>query len=442
MTKTALPGLLATGALVAVSACASSGSNAVSRAEIPTLEARVAERPSDGVATLRLAAALSAMGECERAIPVARRGVELRPQDALGVLVVGACLEQAGNLDEALAEYDAFTAGYGSSLGAPAVAARALLARRETAARSAREMMTDEARLSTAAADPDVLAVMPVEIVGDSAYAPLSLGLSAMLTSDLSLLRGLRLVERTHLSGLLRELGLATSGRVDPATAARAGRLLRAGTMVHGFTLIAPDEQLRLEASLMDSDRRIAGTETNVGPLRELLRLEKELVLGLIQRMGYPLSEAERRAIMENGTQSLAAFLAYSRGLLEEDLGNYTAAERHFRTAVRADPSFLAAREAHRANAGVSIVQGNGPAGAPGQARATVADPVMPTADESMTSALSSGVQDVSPTLAEALTGVAAGAAASTSTASPPPSVTGILAQIATFGFRYRLVFP
>jgi hypothetical protein len=124
-----------------------------------------------------------------------------------------------------------------------------------------------------------------------------------MLTSDLALLQQLTLVERAQLDALLREIALGQAGVVDAGTAARAGRMLRAGRIAHGLTHVAPDERLRLEVSLMDASSRIVGTEAVSGGLRDLFTIEKELVLALIARMGYPLSESERLAILENGTK-------------------------------------------------------------------------------------------------------------------------------------------
>ena len=63
--------------------------------------------------------------------------------------------------------------------------------------------------------------------------------------------------------------------------------------------------------------------------------LEKELVLGIVNQLGHQVTVAERQRILENGTQSLAAFLAYAAGLEAADAGDYEAAAVHFRQQVR-----------------------------------------------------------------------------------------------------------
>jgi hypothetical protein len=60
------------------------------------------------------------------------------------------------------------------------------------------------------------------------------------------------------------------------------------------------------------------------------------------------LTVAERNAIEQRPTRSLAAFLAYSRGLTAEDEGRYDDASRFYRDAARIDPGFGAASERNR----------------------------------------------------------------------------------------------
>jgi tetratricopeptide (TPR) repeat protein len=431
------------GLAVIGAACARAAGPPVAPGDIPHLEAAVAANPEDGLSMLRLAAAHLAAGDCERALPAARRGIELRPQDALGPLAAGDCLERRGNSEEAVALYDDYIARYGSNVGAEAVAARALLARRALATSEARHLLAREAQLSPEPADRNVLAVMPLEVIGDSAYGPLSVGIANLLTSDLVLLQRFRLVERMRLDALLDEIQLGQTAVVDPATAVRAGRLLRAGSVVHGVTLVPPDEGVRIDVSVLDPGSQVVGTESVSGKLKDLLRLEKNLVIGIAGRLGHQLSAAERRAILENGTQSLAAFLAFSRGLLDQEAGNYPAAAAQFARAVRADPAFRQARESHRATVAAANVQQAGAGAVTTLATAKSPDAAQPTGAESAAGAVRGGVQEVAPTMGEVLGGGSVGQqAASTSTATPPPSTTGSVAQMAIFGFRFILRFP
>lgn len=420
-------------------ACAASTSSAT----LSELEALATQSPDDGSALLRLSAAHSAANDCDAALPLARRGIELRPQDALGPLVLGECLELAGDFTGAVAAYDVFLAGYPNALGASAISARSLLARRQLATFDAKRRVADESALASGAADPNVLAVMPVEIIGDAAYQPLSLGLANLLISDLAVVRQFTLVERTQLDALLAEIQLSGTGAVDPATAVRAGRLLRAGTLVRGLTMVTPDERLRLDVSVVDTSSQIVGTATVSGKLTDLLKLEKELALVLIARLGYQLSQAEHAAIMQNGTRNLTAFLAFSQGLMDERAGDNAAAALSFARATRADPGFAQAREAHRANAAAATVRDAGPGAATQLATTRTNNASTLTTTAPIGGAVTSGIQDVAPTLGESLGGgTTSQVAGQTATAGAPPATSGILTRVYDFGIRFIFRFP
>ena len=342
---------------VVVAACAGRGPTAVSPAEVPDLKARLQKDPGNSTLLVRYAAALFAAGTCDSAQAVGRRAMAARPEDAVPVMVVGQCQERAGQHDGAMATYDAYLAKYSSGPGAPAIRARQLLARRDQASALARRALIQEQQLAQQPGDARTIGILPLQIVGDSTYQPLSRGLAQMIISDISLLRQFRLVERLQIGALLDELRFSQGTRVDPATAARVGRLIQAGRMVQGLATIPRQGPVRLEASVVQGTGEVANAEQVNGQLRDLLRLEKDLVVAIVTRLGYTLSVAERRAILENGTQNLQAFLAYSRGLLAEDGGDFSRAALYFGDAVQADPGFQAAKDQQQANAAAPAVQ-------------------------------------------------------------------------------------
>ncbi len=350
------PGLVALCASLAVG-CGMGRVSEVSPAEIPALEQQLAEKPNDGALLLRYAAALFSAEQCDSAIVVARAGMSRRPKDALGPLVVGQCREQSENFDQAIEVYRDYLAANSSERGANTVRTREMLAVRARAAAQARAALAQESERAQVATDPQVIGVLPLQIVGDSQYQPLSRGLAQMLISDLGLLRTFRMVERLQLGALLDEMQLGQTDNVDQATVARMGRLLQAGRMVQGTAAIPEDGDTRLEASVVLDDGEVTSPTSRTGRLRDLMDLEKEVVVGIASQLGYVLSEAERQLILENGTRNLAAFLAYSRGLLAEDMGDYSAAAAHFGEAVRADPNFQAARSGFQANEVAPVVE-------------------------------------------------------------------------------------
>jgi TolB-like protein len=221
-----------------------------------------------------------------------------------------------------------------------------LLARKELHA-TARASLAHETELSRTPPDPNTVAVFPFRYTGqDSTLRPLERGLAALVVSDLSHVRRLRLVERERLQALLDEMKLAASGRVDPATGARSGHLVGAGQVVQGQFQEAPGANLRLDATMVRAgDAQIAATGSARDPLSQLFDLEKSVVFQLLTKTGVPISPAESIAISERPTKDIQAFLLYSRGLEAQDRGDFRAAGESFRAAAQRDPSFQAAAQ-------------------------------------------------------------------------------------------------
>jgi len=329
----------------------------VTPAEIPTLQARAAQQPGNTQIRFRLASALLAAGQCDSAVATAKAAQLQAPADALGPLVIGGCQEKDGRYDLAYATYTDFAGRHPRARGIAAVRGKAHLALRTQATQTAKLALARESTLTALPPEPSSVAVLPLTIAGDSSLQPLSRGLAEMITSDLALVRSLRLLERVQIGSVLDELQLSQTARVDTTTAARVGRLLRAERMVQGVAALTENGPVRMSASVVRGDGQVrAGPEVR-GTFKRLLDLEKELVLGLATQLGIQLTEAERQRILRQGPRSLAAFLAYSQGLEAMDRGDYRAASAAFNAAVRADPTFSAAREQQQAAGAAPAVE-------------------------------------------------------------------------------------
>ncbi|MBT8404898.1 MAG: CsgG/HfaB family protein, partial [Gemmatimonadetes bacterium] len=207
-----------------------------------------------------------------------------------------------------------------------------------------------------------VVAVLPGRVAGgeEDRHAALARGLAQMVISDLSLLGRLRLVERIELDALLAELERAAAGRLDPATAPRVGRLVRAESVIQNL-LVIDDGSVRIETLVTRGPDSNATIETASGSLSRLLEMEKDLALMLADRLAGPLTPAEERAILENGPESMAAFLDWADGLLLEDRGDFAGAAQAYRRAARIDVGFDDATDRSRAAAAAVSVIGRSP---------------------------------------------------------------------------------
>jgi TolA-binding protein len=340
-------------------------------------------------------------GQCDSAVMVANAGQMLAPGEALGPMVVGGCQEKDGRYDLAFATYTDFAHRYPQARGVAAVRALAQLALRTQATQTAKLALARESTLTSLAPEPSTIAVLPMTIAGDSSLQPLSRGLAELMLSDLAMVRSLHLLERIQVGALLDELKLGQSGRADPSTAARVGRLLRAERMVQGVAAIAENGPVRMSATVVRGDGTVrSGAQAN-GTFKELLDLEKQLVFGLATELGIQLTEAERQRILRQGTKNLAAFLAYSQGLDALDRGDYRAAAAAFSAAVRSDPSFQEARERQQAAEAAPAVQA-----AAGDVVTVVraVEQILPSVEPADEGALKQGTVDVSATVGDLTT--------------------------------------
>lgn len=404
---------------------------AVTPEEIPGLIAQAQEHPQDAAPRFRLAAALAAAERCDSASVVAQGVLELEPDNVLGPLVIGACEEQGGHFDQAVATYNDFATRHPNARGVAALRAKAQLALRSSAERTARQALAREAELAQQPPEAATVAVLPLVIAGDSTVQPLSRGLAELLTTDLAYIRTLRLLERLQIGVLLDELMLGESARVDPATAARVGRLLRAERMVQGTATIPPRGDVQISATVVTGSGVVRPVGQVTGPFPKLLELEKQVVFDLAAQLGIELTQAERERILRQGPKSLAAFLSYSRGLEDQDRGDYAGAARNFGAAAHADPSFQAAHQGQQAAAAAPAVQQA--AGGGGGGLVTVVDAVQQVTGASeggiaggTGGVLSTGARDLVPTVGDAIASVGLPTGASSLDRQTTPEVLGL----------------
>jgi len=374
-----------------------------------------------------------AAGRCDSAVVVANAGQRLAPGEALGPMVIGGCQQKAGRFDLAFATYTAFANQYPRARRVAAVRALAQLALRTQATQTAKLALARESTLTASAPEPSTVAVLPLTIAGDSSLQPLSRGLAELMVSDLAMVRSLRLLERVQIGALLDEMKLGQSGRADPSTAARVGRLLRAERMVQGVAAITQNGPVRMSATVVRGDGNVrSGAQAN-GTFKQLLDLEKQLVFGLATELGIQLTEAERQRILRQGPKNLAAFLAYSNGLEALDRSDYRTAAGAFSAAQRADPTFQAAAQQKQVAEAAPAV-----AATPGDvvAVAQAVEQIVPPPESAAEGALKQVTVDVSATIGDAV-----GQNSISSTLSnPTPESQGISSVVQATGI-IRIIF-
>jgi hypothetical protein len=177
---------------------------------------------------------------------------------------------------------------------------------------------------------------------------PLVYALSDMMTTDFAVSNALVVLERAQIQALLDEMALTSTGYAEPATGARAGRMLRAEHVFQGVLTTLGQDDLQAEADVLNvPNTTSAGQITESAVLEGLFDMEKRIVIRTIREvLGVELTPAEEQAILENRMSNVLAFLAYGRGLREIDRGNYEAAQAEFALSVSLDASSFVSRDA------------------------------------------------------------------------------------------------
>jgi len=173
---------------------------------------------------------------------------------------------------------------------------------------------------------------------------------AAMIMVDLAKVPSLTLLERDKVELLAQELKLGDSALVDPATAARPGRLLGAGTVVAGAVYNEPGPagpgtgRYRLNAAVSDVARsRLVGQNEAEGRQSEFFVLQKRIVHGILDT----LDVRDRPAAVDTvHTRSWEAYARFARGLQFLADNRFAEARAAFLGALEIDPAFLMAETA------------------------------------------------------------------------------------------------
>jgi len=375
-------------------------SSRLSPADIATLEAEVARHPHDPAANLRLAQAYYSADRFADSRSAAATTLQLQPRNGQAQIYLGLSYEGLTQFDSARAVYTALLASRPGRAVRRLLTGRLAIVTRAELLAAARRAIAAESLLARSPPNPNTVAVMQFRYTGsDSAMRPLERGLAAVVVTDLSRVHELKVVERARLQALLDELRLAESGRVDPATGARSGRLLKAAAVVQGQFGTDPTSRFRFDATVVRAaDAEVTATASSADQLQALFDIEKTVVLQLLAKLGITLTPAERVAISERPTRDLQAFLLYSRGLEDADRGDFASAAASFSAAAQRDPGFSAAVQQAAASQAAQV--------APPAALAAAAAPA--TSQAPSQSALGTAINGAVPSGASLLDTVAA----------------------------------
>ncbi|MGD8769555.1 MAG: tetratricopeptide repeat protein, partial [Desulfobacterales bacterium] len=143
-----------------------------------------------------------------------------------------------------------------------------------------------------------------------------------------------------------QEMNLGTSGLVDPKTAPKLGKLLKARHVTTGNLADIEKENMQIASALVDAEQMESiNTQEAQGALKRFYDLEKEIACEIIEDLGRDCDKMPG-AFGKIHTKSLVALTSFGVGLDYLDQEKYDDAREAFQKALDEDPKFDLAEQA------------------------------------------------------------------------------------------------
>jgi len=211
------------------------------------------------------------------------------------------------------------------------------------------DLGAQSSRLNALERKPTV-AVMEFEnsaMVKRDEFAALTSGFQVMLANAIATNSSIEVVERQKIQAVLEEQNLATAGRVEAGTAAKAGQLLGVRHMLMGSFTVAPNMVMRLSVRSVNTESgRIEYTEEVTGKGDKIFSLIDRLAARVNAGLKLP-GIRDAKAVKEiglSGPNQLEAAKAFAAAQRLEEKGDRKGAIAMYQKSLQLNGSFGMAR--------------------------------------------------------------------------------------------------
>lgn len=175
------------------------------------------------------------------------------------------------------------------------------------------------------ASNPKTIAVLYFEnnsVVDKDKLDPLKKGLADMMITEMTKIKGIKVVERQRIQTIIEELNLSETDIVDKSSTQKMGKLLGAQVMLFGGFSNLFNDKLRI-------DIRIVRTETGetmkaeevTGELDEFLTMLQSLVKKIASDLDVKLSADDLDRLEAAKDGNFDGYVIYAQALNYEDEG-------------------------------------------------------------------------------------------------------------------------
>ncbi len=157
-----------------------------------------------------------------------------------------------------------------------------------------------------------------------------------MLITDLNRAdTGMKLIERTKIQALLKEVALSQSGAIDQSTAIQVGKMLGAQSIAFGSFMVV-ENTVRMDLRIIKVETsELIMAEKVIGDSNNFIQLEQDLAQKIAQSLKVAFQPEKI-----SGESSISAALYFSQGVEALDNGDHAGAKELFDKAISIDPSY------------------------------------------------------------------------------------------------------
>jgi TolB-like protein len=159
-------------------------------------------------------------------------------------------------------------------------------------------------------------------VVDKDKLDPLKKGLADMLITEMSKIKGLKVVERQRIQSVVEELNLGETDLVDKNTSQKMGKLLGAKVLLFGGFSNLFGDKLRIDARIVATETGVTlNAEEETGELDQFLPMLKSLVKKISDDLEVKLSKIEEDQLESAKSGKFNGYVTYAQALNTEDNG-------------------------------------------------------------------------------------------------------------------------
>lgn len=310
---------------------------------IPLYQEYLIKNPDSVLAHNKLGFAYLKTGQIDSSIKEFEAVRKIEPNNNHAILYLGIGYLNKEDFGKALVIWQAYRNENDPLVGAEIKRLRTVVQIAESQLLAKKALVQEQQLKATMPAADTVSVCYYQDLSPDKSLSAFQKGLAAMLITDMSRIKSLRVVERLRLQALFQEMKLGQTGIVDERTAPRVGYLLGAENLVTGNLTMG---SIRATTSIVSTSAgKVTGSSVVEVEKDNFYELPKLIIENYAKMRGIELTPEEKQSIGISHTKNYQAFIYYGKGLNALDEGKWQDAKDLFRKALELDPQFDLASE-------------------------------------------------------------------------------------------------